>query len=188
MSVLSACLILSGILAAKDNAGGDDTPTELSYSMKSLTGKKVDLQDYKGKVVLVVNVASKCGLTPQYAELQGLYEKYKDQGLVVLGFPCNQFGRQEPGTSEEIASFCAENYGVTFDMFQKVDVNGDEACDLYKHLTSLELKPKGSGKITWNFEKFLIGRDGKAVARFAPNTAPSDEELVAAIQAQLKTK
>ncbi len=154
----------------------------LAHEMKSLGGESIDLKKYHGKVVLVVNTASECGLTPQYTDLQKLYEKYKDKGLVVLGFPCNQFGKQEEGSSKEISEFCTKNYGVTFDMFEKVEVNGDSACALYKKLTAMDLKPKGSGKVSWNFEKFLIDRTGKAVARFEPRTEPMDQELVAAVE------
>jgi len=160
----------------------------LNFKMKSLDGKPVNLTDYQGKVVLIVNVASECSLTPQYEALQGLYEKLSPKGLVVLGVPCNQFGGQEPGTAKEISTFCTENYGVTFPLLEKVAVNGDDACDLYKHLTSLDTKPKGSGKIGWNFEKFLIGRDGSVAARFEPRTAPDAAEVVKSIQAELAKK
>lgn len=174
--------------AKAEEKKGEPASSVLEQSMKSLEGKAVDLKKYQGKVVLVVNTASECGLTPQYTELQSLYEKYKDQGLVVLGFPCNQFGTQEPGTAKEISEFCTKNYGVTFDMFEKVEVNGDGACDLYKQLTAMNLKPKGSGKVSWNFEKFLIDRDGKAVARFEPRTAPDDKEIVSAVEKLLSAK
>ncbi len=166
----------------------EDKAPALAFKMESLDGKPVELKKYAGKVVLVVNVASQCGLTPQYTDLQDLYSKYKDQGLVVLGFPCNQFGGQEPGTSKEISEFCTTKYGVTFDMFNKVDVNGDKACDLYKYLTSQDTKPQGAGKISWNFEKFLIGRDGKVIARFNPRTAPESKEVVEAIEKALAAK
>ncbi len=168
--------------ASAEDKKGEPATSVLKESMKSLGGEEVDLQKYKGKVVLVVNTASKCGLTPQYTELQSLYEKYKDQGLVVLGFPCNQFGKQEPGSSKEITEFCTKNYGVTFDMFDKVEVNGEGACELYKKLTAMKLPPTGDGKVSWNFEKFLIDRAGQAVARFAPRTTPDDEEVVSAIE------
>ncbi len=166
----------------------DKAPPALAFKMDSLEGKPVELKKYAGKVVLVVNVASKCGLTPQYTELQSVYSKYKDKGLAVLGFPCNQFAGQEPGTSEEISEFCSKNYGVTFDMFSKVDVNGDKACDFYKYLTSQDTKPQGAGKISWNFEKFLIGRDGKVVARFGPRTEPDAPEVIEAIEKALAAK
>ena len=161
-------------------------PKALAHEMNSLTGKKVNLaKKYDKKVVLVVNVASRCGLTPQYRQLQQLHKKYATKGLSILGFPCNQFGRQEPGSSEEIQAFCKKNYGVEFDMFEKIEVNGDQACDLYKHLTTLDTKPKNAGKISWNFEKFLVGRDGEVIARFGPRTAPDDKKLIAAIEAAL---
>jgi glutathione peroxidase len=180
-------LLLAGVVAAcvtsaeaQEKAAG-----ALGYTMKSIVGKDVDLADYKGKVVLIVNVASKCGLTPQYEELEALYEKYKDKGLVVLGFPCNQFGRQEPGTDVQIAEFCSETYKVKFPMFSKIEVNGAGAAPLYKYLTSLDTKPKGKGDITWNFEKFVVGKNGEVVARFAPRTAPDAKEVVALIESEL---
>jgi glutathione peroxidase len=166
-----------------------DRGSDIDYKVKSIKGKEVDLGDkYKGKVLLVVNVASKCGLTPQYESLETLHEKYADKGLAVLGFPCNQFGAQEPGTEEQIEEFCKSTYDVKFDLFKKVDVNGDNADPLYKHLTAVDTKPAGKGKISWNFEKFLIGRDGKVVARFSPQTAPDDPSVVKAIEAELAKK
>jgi glutathione peroxidase len=160
----------------------------LSFTMKSLDGKDVDLSKYQGKVVMIVNVASKCGLTPQYKQLQALHEKYGKDGLAILGFPCNQFLFQEPGTAGEIKEFCQKNYGVSFDMFAKVEVNGDGACELYKTLTALETKPVGPGKISWNFEKFIVGRNGEVVARFAPRTKPDDPEVLKVIEAELAKK
>ena len=165
--------------------GQKKLPPALSFKMKSLAGKEVDLGKYHGKVVMIVNVASKCGLTPQYRQLQELHEKYSKKGLSILGFPCNQFGSQEPGTADEIRLFCRKNYGVTFDMFAKINVNGEEACDLYKYLTALDMKPKGKGKISWNFEKFIIGRNGQVVARFQPSTKPDDPEVLKLIEEQL---
>jgi glutathione peroxidase len=161
--------------------------SDIDFTMKTLDGKKVDLaEQYKGKVLLVVNVASQCGLTPQYKELQALHEKYGDKGLCVLAFPCNQFGQQEPGSAAEIRGFCSSKYGVKFDLFGKIDVNGDGACDFYKHLTALDTQPKGAGKIGWNFEKFLIGRNGEVAARFEPRTKPTDPMVVQAIEAELE--
>lgn len=154
-------------------------------TLNALDGSETDPEAYRGKVLLIVNVASKCGLTPQYAGLQGLHEQYADQGLAVLGFPCNQFGRQEPGDATQIQSFCQENYGVGFDMFEKVEVNGDGACELYKFLTAQATEPQGPGDISWNFEKFLIGRDGTVLARFSPRTQPNDPKLTEAIEAAL---
>jgi glutathione peroxidase len=173
------------------NANDQEAPKvskPLSFTMKSLAGKDVDLGKYQGKVVLIVNVASKCGLTPQYEQLQALHDKYAEDGLAVLGFPCNQFLGQEPGTAEEIKEFCRVNYGVTFDMFAKVDVKGDEACDLYQTLTTLDTEPVGAGKISWNFEKFIIGRDGEVVARFSPRTKPDDPTILKVIEAELAKK
>ena len=161
----------------------------LQQTMKTLDGKEVRLDErYKGKVVLVVNVASKCGLTPHYKGLQSLYTELKEKGFEIAAFPCNQFGKQEPGSAEEIKTFCQKNYGVSFDMYSKVDVNGDKACALYKSLTAVDAKPAGTGKIAWNFEKFLIGKDGQVAARFGPRTEPNDKALVAAIQKALSAK
>jgi glutathione peroxidase len=172
---------------AKSPAQGK-APPALSFTMNSLDGKPVDLSKYQGKVLLVVNVASECGLTPQYEQLQALHKKYKDQGLAVLAFPCNQFGKQEPGTAAEIQQFCSKNYGVTFDLFEKVDVNGDQTCALYKHLKAQPTTPKGTGDISWNFEKFLLSRQGDVVARYAPPTKPDAAEVVARIESELQKK
>ena len=150
----------------------------------SLGGHLVSMADYTGKVVLVVNTASHCGFTPQYGSLEALYKKYADQGFVVLGFPCNQFGKQEPGGAEEIAQTCYINYGVSFPMFDKVEVNGASTHPVFCYLKS-ELPGLLGGRIKWNFTKFLIGRDGKPLKRFAPFTAP--EKMEAAIVAALKT-
>jgi glutathione peroxidase len=182
-----AIAALAGTLSAEE-ATPQTAKSPLEFKMNSLAGKEIDLEKYRGKVVLIVNVASECGLTPQYEQLQAIYKKYEDKGFVVLGFPCNQFGKQEPGTAQEIQTFCRENYGVTFDMFSKVEVNGSDACDLYKYLTALDVKPKGKGKISWNFEKFLVGRDGKVVARFAPPTKPDAPAVISAIESQLAEK
>jgi glutathione peroxidase len=180
-------LAVVGTSRAADEESGA-VPAALNFKMKGLDGKEVDLSKYRGKVVLIVNVASKCGFTPQYKQLQAIYEKYAKRGLVVLGFPCNQFHHQEPGTAEEIRRFCEARYGVTFPLFAKIEVNGEGACPLYKHLTSLDTKPKGAGKISWNFEKFVLGRRGKVVARFAPATKPDAPEVVKVIEAELARK
>ena len=149
--------------------------TSLSdFTLPLLSGQSQNLADYAGKVVLVVNVASKCGLTPQYAGLEALYKQYQDRGLVVLGFPCNQFAGQEPGSDAEIAEFCEVNYGVTFPIFSRVDVNGDDAHPLYVWLKEAAPGILGSEAIKWNFTKFLIGRDGAVVERYAPTTEPAD--------------
>ncbi len=163
----------------------EKTPAALNFKMKSLSGEDVDLSKYLGKVVLIVNTASECGLTPQYESMQTLHETYSGKGLAVLGFPCNQFGAQEPGSAKEISEFCTQNYGVKFDMFAKVDVNGDGACPLYKHLTAVETKPQGTGKIGWNFEKFVLDRKGNVIARFSPRTSPDDPAVLKVIEAAL---
>ena len=142
------------------------------FDATALDGKEVDLDDYRGKVVLVVNVASKCGFTPQYEGLEDLYRQYKDKGFEVLGFPCNQFGAQEPGDAAEIATFCSTTYDVTFPMFAKVDVNGDDAHPLYKWMKGQKKGLAGTRNIKWNFTKFLIDRDGNVVERFGPQDKP----------------
>ena len=147
--------------------------TLYDFELDRLNGKPESLEAYKGKVVLVVNTASKCGLTPQYEGLEALYKELKDDGLVVLGFPCNQFGEQEKGSGEEISEFCQINYGVSFPMFSKIEVNGSGTHPLYQHLKSEKKGVLGSEKIKWNFTKFLVGRDGKVVKRFAPMTKPA---------------
>jgi glutathione peroxidase len=141
------------------------------FKVKTLSGASANLADYKGKVVLIVNTASKCGLTPQYEGLEALYKKYKDSGFVILAFPCNQFMGQEPGTAEEIQNFCSSKYDVTFPLFEKIDVNGDNAHPLYVFLKE-KLPIEGKNNIRWNFEKFLIDKNGVPVKRFAPKTKP----------------
>jgi glutathione peroxidase len=186
--ILSLLVLCSAVIAASDEATEKTTkktPKALNFTMKSIDGKDVDLGKYQGKVVMIVNVASKCGLTPQYEQLQALHEKYAKEGLAILGFPCNQFRSQEPGTAEEIKEFCRVKYGVSFDMFAKIEVNGDGACNLYKYLTALETKPVGAGKISWNFEKFILNRKGEVIARFAPRTKPDDPSLIKIIEQEL---
>jgi glutathione peroxidase len=146
--------------------------TLYDFTVDDIHGKPVKLDRYKGKVVLIVNTASKCGYTPQYQGLEALYEKYKGKGLEVLGFPCNQFGAQEPGGADEIASFCELNYGVKFPLFAKVDVNGDKAAPVYQYLKAAKPGLLGIEAIKWNFTKFLIGRDGAVLARYAPKDTP----------------
>ena len=183
----AASLCLSAASAAEKGDKPDEAkvPAALNFKLQSLDGKEVELSKYNGQVVLVVNVASKCGLTPQYEQLQALHEKYAEKGLAILGFPCNQFNAQEPGTADEIREFCTAKYRVSFDLFAKVDVNGEEACPLYKYLTSLNVKPAGEGKISWNFEKFIINRQGEVVARFAPRTKPNDPEILKVLETEL---
>lgn len=146
------------------------------FSAVTIQGKDVPLAEFKGKVLLVVNTASKCGFTPQFKGLEKLYEKYKDSGLEILGFPCNQFGKQDPGSNNEISEFCELNYGVTFPMFQKVDVNGDGAHPLFKHLKEEAPGLLGTQAIKWNFTKFLIDQNGTVVQRFAPKDTPEKIE------------
>ena len=146
------------------------------FSAKTLSGKDVNLADYRGQVLLIVNTASKCGFTPQYEGLEKLYEELHPKGLTILGFPCNQFGSQEPGGADEIGQFCQVNYGVSFPMFGKIDVNGAQAHPLYKFLTHEKRGILGTANIKWNFTKFLIDRAGKVVARYAPVTKPKDLE------------
>ncbi|WP_345971511.1 glutathione peroxidase [Sulfurimonas sp. HSL1-6] len=143
-----------------------------AFNVKTIDGSEATLAPYRGKVMLIVNVASRCGFTPQYEGLEALYEKYKSRGLVVLGFPCNQFGSQEPGTEQEIMTFCRSNFGVTFPMFGKIDVNGENAHPLYGHLKKARPGVLGSEAIKWNFTKFLVDRSGNVVERFAPSTEP----------------
>ncbi|HVF10796.1 MAG TPA: glutathione peroxidase [Abditibacteriaceae bacterium] len=164
---------------------GKEVPAVLDFKMPALDGRDVDLAQYQGKVVLVVNVASQCGYTPQYKGLQELHEKYATQGLAVLGFPANDFGQQEPGSAAEISQFCQVHYGVDFDMFSKVTVAGDDKCDLYRYLTAEATNPQSPGEVKWNFEKFLIGRDGHIAARFASRVTPESEAMVQAIESEL---
>lgn len=175
--LLAAAMLTAAALSAAD-------PALLDIPLKDINGKDTSLKAFQGKVLLLVNVASECGSTPQYAGLQSLYEKYKDQGLVVCGFPCNDFGAQEPGTNEEIKAFCTSNYKVTFPMFEKIHVKGPEQHPLYAALTGSGAAFPGD--VEWNFGKFLIGKDGKPVKRIDPGTEPTDSEVVSAIEAALK--
>ncbi len=153
--------------------------------VNTLAGEPANLTDYKGKALLIVNVASQCGLTPQYAGLQELHDKYSDRGFEVLGFPCNQFGAQEPGTADEIKTFCETSYGVTFPLFEKIDVNGENRHPLYEQLTQKEDAEGKAGDVVWNFEKFLVSPEGDIVQRFRPLVTPEDPTLVEAIEGQL---
>src|SRR5580765_2784207 len=156
-----------------------------SFTLNSIDGKPAPLADFKGKVILVVNVASRCGYTPQYSALESIYEKYKDRGFVILGFPANNFGAQEPGSNEEIKTFCSRKYSVTFPMYAKISVKGSDQAPLYAYLT----KETGSGiagDINWNFTKFLVDRNGKVVQRFEPAITPDSKEITTAIETQLK--
>lgn len=164
--------------------GGEMAADVYEFTAKSLDGKDIDMAQYKGDVLLIVNTASQCGFTGQYAGLEQLHKDYASKGLKVLGFPCNQFGAQEPGSASEIGTFCQKNYGVDFQMFEKIDVNGKDAHPLYKYLTSSAPGVLGTENIKWNFTKFLVGRDGKVFKRYAPQVEPKDmnkdiEELLA---------
>jgi glutathione peroxidase len=161
-------------------------PDLYSIPLRDIDGKDATLKDYKGKVLLVVNVASKCGLTPQYEQLEKIYLKYKNQGLTIVAFPCNDFLSQEPGSNEEIKSFCSSKYAVTFPLFDKLHVKGSEQHPLYQALTGKD--SPFPGEIAWNFGKFLIGRDGKILNRFTPKTKPDDAEVIKAIEAAIAEK
>jgi len=173
--------MLSTILIAKKNSkeGKMEQKSIYDFTVKSIDGKDVKMSDYKGKVLLIVNVASKCGFTPQYKGLEELYRKYQKDGLVVMGFPCNQFAGQEPGSNEEIKTFCKTNYDVTFPMFDKIDVNGDNTAPLYQFLKEQAPGILSTKDIKWNFTKFLIDKNGKVIERFAPATTPEsiDEHI-----------
>src|SRR6266851_1423925 len=156
-----------------------------SFTLNSIDGKPAPLAAYKGKVVLLVNVASQCGYTPQYSALESVYEKYRDHGLVIVGIPANNFGGQEPGTNEEIKTFCSRKYNVKFPMMAKVSVKGDDKTPLYAFLTDKGSNPQIGGEIQWNFTKFLFGRDGRPVARFEPDVTPDSKEAIAAIEKAL---
>jgi len=182
MSLARICLAVAICALAMFAATRGQAASPLAGEVKRIDGSKADLADYRGKVVLVVNVASRCGYTGQYAGLQSLYEKYKDKGFVILGFPANDFGAQEPGSDADIREFCSTKYGVTFPMFSKITVKGSGKSPLYASLTEAA-DPKG--EVSWNFEKFLIGKDGTIVGRFKSGVAPDDAKLVQAVEAAL---
>jgi glutathione peroxidase len=175
--VLMFCVACASLAAQPKNI--------YDFTMKSIDGQQVSLGSYSGKVVLLVNVASKCGYTPQYKGLEALYEKYKDRGLVIVGIPANNFAQQEPGTNEEIKQFCSSKYSVTFPMMAKVSVLGDDQTPLYSFLTGKKTDPQYAGDIKWNFTKFLFDRSGKPVARFEPAVTPDSPEVAAAIESAL---
>ena len=172
----------------KNNAKKKGVAPILNFTMNSLAGKPVALSQYKGKVILLVNTASQCGFTPQYAGLERLHEKYAAQGLQILGFPANDFGAQEPGSDAQIGEFCRANYGVKFPMFSKIAVTGKSKAPLYQFLTESKTDPQFAGEVQWNFEKFLVSRDGKIVGRFVSSIAPDSPVMTKAIEAQLSAK
>ncbi len=176
-----AGVVLFSVSCATDKAPLPKAGSALDFTVKDIDGRDVDLAKYKGKVVMIVNVASKCGFVSQYETLQGLYEEHKEKGFIILGFPANNFLHQEPGTNEEIKSFCTLNYGVSFDMFAKVSVKGGDIAPLYAFLTSRKANPEFGGSIDWNFTKFLLNREGEIVARFGARTKPDSDKVVEAI-------
>jgi glutathione peroxidase len=183
LSAASLWIALGAAPAAEANKEKADSV--LQFRAKDIDGKDVDLAQYKGKVLLIVNTASQCGYTPQYAGLEAAYRKYKDQGLEVLAFPANEFGRQEPGTDAEIKTFCKTKYDVSFPVFSKIVVKGQGIHPLYQYLTSKETDPKFAGDIPWNFTKFLVDRDGHVIARFEPKDAPESAKVSEAIEKAL---
>jgi glutathione peroxidase len=193
MKHVIACAALGALVAVALGCGKDSRADTRAFNaaklyklpIATLDGKPGTIGDYKGKTLLIVNVASKCGLTPQYETLEKLQRKYGKRGFTVLGFPCNQFGGQEPGSHKEIAQFCSRTYGVTFPMFEKVEVNGKKRHPIYKVLTRVEDAAGKAGDVQWNFEKFVISADGKSITRFRPRTVPDAPEVIAAIEAGL---
>jgi len=177
--VLALVIIMNGSVFAASKI--------YDFTLPSIDGKAMPLADFKGKVVLVVNVASRCGYTPQYSALEALYEKYKDQGFVIVGFPANNFGAQEPGTNEEIKTFCSRKYNVTFPLYSKVSVKGDDQTPLYQYLTK-QTGASIAGEIKWNFTKFLVDRNGNVVQRFESAVTPDSKELISAVEKQLSQK
>ena len=178
---------LAGALVLMTAAASFAASSIYDFTLPLLDGKSAPLADYRGKVVLVVNVASRCGFTPQYSALESTYEKYKDQGFVILGFPANNFANQEPGTNAEIGEFCRSKYSVTFPVYGKISVKGDDQAPLYSYLTK-EANPAVAGDIKWNFTKFLVDRHGKVVQRFEPATTPDSPQVIAAIESAIKDK
>ena len=179
-------LIFTLFLCVAAMAANAQTKSIYDFTMNSIDGQPVSLKGYSGKVVMVVNVASRCGFTPQYTALESIYEKYKDKGFVIVGVPANNFGQQEPGTNDEIKKFCSSKYMVTFPMMAKVSVKGDDKTPLYQYLTDSAQDPKFGGDIKWNFTKFLFDKKGNIVARFEPATTPDSPEVQAAIESALK--
>ncbi len=185
MKLTALFIILLVVLVGAKPAA--EATSALDFEVETINGETTNLESYKGKVVMIVNTASKCGLTPQYEGLQALYETYKDQGFVILGFPANNFKNQEPGTDKEIKEFCTVNYGVTFPMFSKISVKGEDKHPLYQYLTSKDQHEFG-GEIEWNFAKFIIDPDGQLVARFNPKTKPRDDQVIKTIETALKKR
>jgi glutathione peroxidase len=188
MSAVSVIAPLVGLSVSTLSAEPPNVSSPLELKVKDINGKEADLAAYKGKVVMIVNVASKCGLTPQYAGLESLYEKYKDRGFVILGFPENNFLGQEPGSDPEIKLFCTTKYNVSFPMFSKISVKGEDIAPLYAWLTSKKTDPGFDGDIEWNFGKFLLNHEGKVVNRFHPKVKPDAAEVVSAVEKALEAR
>ena len=176
-------LLVSGLLMTAPLFAASSV---LEYTLNSIDGQPAPLAQYKGKAILIVNVASRCGFTPQYEGLEAIYRKYKDRGFVILGFPANNFGGQEPGTNEEIKTFCSSKYNVTFPMYAKISVKGEDQAPLYQFLTGKQTNPASGGEIKWNFTKFLVDRDGKVVARFESAVTPQSADVTGAIEKALQ--
>lgn len=185
LTVATALLLSFSLLVTASESTTSAGANILNHTVKDIDGNEIDLEQYKGKVILLVNVASKCGLTPQYADLMEIHNKYASKGLAILGFPANNFRNQEPGSNAEIKEFCSSNYNVAFDLFSKISVAGEDKAPLYKVLTSNELNGEFGGEIKWNFTKFLADKDGNIIARFEPRTKPTDETVITAIEAAL---
>ena len=186
---VGAGVVVSNLVVADENrseGASDAQPAgPLTFVVKDIKGDDYDLSQLKGKVVMIVNTASKCGNTPQYESLEALYQEHKDEGLVIVGFPANNFGGQEPGSDAQIAEFCQSKYNVTFPMMAKISVKGDDKAPLYKYLTEESTAGEFAGEVKWNFAKFLIGKDGKVVARFDPKTKPDSDEVKQALEKAL---
>ena len=183
LTVIAAAALV--LLATNLRAEEKKDKSVYDFAVKDIDGKDVDLSQYKGKVSLVVNVASFCGNTPQYKNLEAIYEKYRDKGFEILAFPANEFGKQEPGSDAEIKEFCTSKYKTQFPLFSKIVVKGEGQAPLYQYLTSADANPKTAGDIEWNFQKFLVSKDGKVVARFKPKMKPDDKEVTDAIDKEL---
>jgi glutathione peroxidase len=187
LAAVFSVLILIAVGISLSSADHHESDSSIyQFIVTDLDGNSVGLSEYQGKTLLIVNVASKCGYTPQYEGLQKVYEKYKEMGFLVLGFPANNFGNQEPGSNEDIKEFCSLNYGVTFPMFSKISVKGEDIHPLYQFLTSEESNPEYAGEISWNFNKFLINPSGKVIARFASKVKPQSEKVIKSIEMALK--
>jgi glutathione peroxidase len=185
---LAALVSLSALAVVSAADSGKKPGSVLDFHVQDIDGKPVDLANFQGKVLLVVNTASQCGLTPQYKELESIYEKYKGQGFEILAFPANEFGAQEPGSNEEIKQFCSSKYKVSFPLFSKIVVKGKGIHPLYEYLTSESTNPKYAGEIPWNFTKFLVNRKGEVIARFQPREKPSSEAVTGAIEKAIAEK